>query len=174
MKTLRTERLVVRPFTVDDSAFILTLLNNPSWIQYIGDRGIRTLDEARAYLLKGPIEMYARFGFGLCMVELINDATPIGLCGLIKRDALDDVDIGFAFMPEFSGKGYGYESAAAVLEYAKDTLGLKRIVAITTEDNKASLKLLEKLGLTYESKVRMPGDDEEILLLSINLDDASR
>ena len=170
MKILETERLVLRHFTVDDSAFILRLVNEPSWLQYIGDRGVRTLDDARSYLIKGPIQMYAQFGFGLYLTELKSDGTPIGLCGLIKRDSLEDVDIGFAFLPEHCSKGYAYESAAGVLAYASKQLGLKRVVAITTEDNTASLRLLDRLGLKLESKVTLTGEDEELLLLSISLD----
>lgn len=170
MKILETERLVLRHFHVDDSAFILRLVNEPSWLQYIGDRGVRTLDDARRYLIKGPIEMYAKFGFGLYLTELKSDGTPVGLCGLIKRDSLEDVDIGFAFLPEYCSKGYAYESAAGVLAYASNQLGLKRVVAITTEDNTASLKLLDRLGLKLESKVKLSGEDKELLLLSISLD----
>lgn len=170
MKILETERLVLRHFTIDDSAFILRLVNEPSWLQHIGDRGVRTLDDARRYLVKGPIEMYAQFGFGLYLTELKSDGTPIGLCGLIKRDSLDDVDIGFAFLPEHWSKGYAYESAAGVLLYAANQLGLKRVVAITTEENTASLRLLDRLGLKLDSKVTLTGEDEELLLLSISLD----
>ena len=170
MKILETERLVLRHFTIDDSAFILRLVNEPSWLQYIGDRGVRTLDDARSYLIKGPIQMYAQFGFGLYLTELKSDGTPIGLCGLIKRDSLEDVDIGFAFLPEHCSKGYAYESAAGVLAYAANQLGLKRVVAITTEDNTASLRLLDRLGLKLESKVTLTGEDKELLLLSISFD----
>lgn len=170
MKILETERLVLRHFTVDDSSFILRLVNEPSWIEHIGDRGIRTLDDARRYLIEGPIEMYAQHGLGLYLTELKSDGTPIGLCGLIKRDSLADIDIGFAFLPEHWSKGYAYESAAGVLAYAAEKLGLKRVVAITTEENTASLKLLHRLGLRLESKVKLSGEDRELLLLAITLD----
>src|SRR5437870_3683417 len=109
----------------DDAEFILQLLNEPSWLQFIGDRGVRTLDDARAYIIKGPVEMYARLGFGFYVVELKVDRIPIGMCGLVKRDYLDDVDIGYALLPRYWAKGYAYEAASAVLAYGTDDLGLK-------------------------------------------------
>jgi RimJ/RimL family protein N-acetyltransferase len=163
---LETERLIVRKLTTDDAPFILELVNEPSWIQFIGDRGVRTLDAARAYISNGPIAMYERFGFGLYLVMLKGDKVPLGMCGLIKRDALPDVDIGFAFLPRYWGKGYAIEAAAAVLAYGRRALGLGRIVAITSPDNQSSIKLLEKIGFVFEGMIRLPGETSEVRLFS--------
>lgn len=168
MKILETERLTLRLQTTNDAEFILELLNDPSWFQFIGDRGVRTIEEARSYILNGPVRMYEQFGFCLYLVERKEDHIPIGICGLVNRDSLDDIDIGFAFLPKYWGKGYAYEAASAVMTYAKDTLALKRIVAITTQDNHASAKLLEKIGLKFERLVRLPNDDEELRLFAYN------
>jgi RimJ/RimL family protein N-acetyltransferase len=163
---LETERLIIRKLTTDDAPFILELVNEPSWIRFIGDRGVRTLDAARAYISNGPIAMYERFGFGLYLVMLKGDKVPLGMCGLIKRDALPDVDIGFAFLPRYWGKGYAIEAAAAVLAYGRRALGLGRIVAITSPDNQSSIKLLEKIGFVFEGMIRLPGETSEVRLFS--------
>lgn len=160
MQVLETDRLIIRWLTVEDAAFILELVNDPSWLRFIGDRGVRTLEDARNYILKGPAEMYGRLGFGLYLVELKDEGVPIGTCGLIKRDSLKDVDIGFAFLPSFRGQGYAYEAASAVLAYGKNTLGLKRIVAIVSPGNERSIKLLEKLGLQFEQRLQLSERDE--------------
>ena len=173
LKVLETDRLNLRWLSTDDAEFILALLNDPSFLRFIGDKGVRTLDDARNYILNGPVEMYTRLGFGLYLTELkegsiqigqIGQIEPIGICGLIKRDTLEDVDIGFAFLPQFWAKGYAYEAAAAVMTYGKNVLGLKRIVAITSPDNHASGKLLEKLGLQFERMLRLSEDAEEVRL----------
>ena len=169
MKILETDRLVIRHLTTDDTAFILELLNEPSFIQNIGDRNVRTEDDAKKYLLNGPIESYDKHGFGLFMVELKDMSEPIGMCGLLKRDNLPDVDVGFAFLPKYWMKGYAFESASAILKYAKGTCGLKRILGIVNPDNAASIHVLEKLGLKYESMVKMPHDNFEIKLFAVNL-----
>ncbi|MCB1677031.1 MAG: GNAT family N-acetyltransferase [Halioglobus sp.] len=163
---LQTTRLTICHLTPGDAPFILDLLNQPSFRQFIGDRGVRTLEDARNYIQKGPISSYERFGFGLFLVKLTEGDIPAGICGLLKRDTLPDVDIGFAFLPQFWSQGYAYESAAAVLAHGKNTLGLKRIVAITQPDNAASIKLLEKLGLRFERMVRLEGDDVELKLFA--------
>ena len=119
MAVVETPRLTLRRFTLDDAEFIFGLLNQPSFLEFIGDKGVRTLDDARDYLLKGPIASYETFGFGLYLVNRKQDGTPIGMCGLLKREALQDVDIGFAFLPEFWSKGYAVESASAVLEHGR-------------------------------------------------------
>ncbi len=166
MKVLETERLILRRLTVEDGEFILELLNEPSWLQFIGDKGVRTLDDARDYILKSLVAMYERRGFGLYLTEIKGEGIPIGICGLIKRDSLEDVDIGFAFLPKFWGKGYAYESASAVMAYGKRTFGLNRIVAITTPDNYGSAKLLEKLGFHFERMVKLSHDSEEVRLFA--------
>jgi ribosomal-protein-alanine N-acetyltransferase len=164
---LETERLVLRHLTLNDAPFILELLNDPSFLRYIGDRGVRNVQDARQYLIKGPIASYQKSGFGLYLVFLLESGDPIGICGLLKRDTLDDVDVGFAFLPPHWGKGYARESASAVLAHARATLGLKRIVAITSPDNAASIKVLEKLGLKFERMVRLGDDPREVRLFGI-------
>ena len=164
MQVLETERLSLRRLTPDDSEFILELLNDPSWLRFIGDKGVRTLDDARDYILQSLVAMYERLGFGLYLTELKNEGVPIGICGLIKRDSLADVDIGFAFLPKFRGKGYAYESASAVMAYGKRALGLNRMVAITSPDNYGSARLLEKLGFTFERMVKLSDDSSEVSL----------
>ena len=164
MIVLETERLLLRYLSADDAPFIVALLNDPDWLRFIGDKSVRTLDDARAYLLNGPIAMYAREGFGLYLAVLKASGDPVGLCGLIRRDGLADVDIGFAFLPAFRGQGYALESAAAVMAHGRDSLGLERIVAITTIDNDRSIRVLERLGLVREQSVRLPGDGEALQL----------
>jgi RimJ/RimL family protein N-acetyltransferase len=164
MKVLETERLVLRRMSTEDAEFMLGLLNEPSWLRFIGDRGVRTLEDARAYILKGPVDMYGRLGFGLYVTELKGEGVPIGICGLVKRDFLADVDIGFALLPGFWGQGYAYEAASAVMEYGKEALGLKRIVAITNPENHSSIRLLEKLGLKFDRMIRATADGPEIRL----------
>ncbi|MFN2384899.1 MAG: GNAT family N-acetyltransferase [Thermoanaerobaculia bacterium] len=161
---LETDRLVLRKLSPEHSGFILVLLNDPSWLRFIGDRGVRTLEDARKYILDGPVDSYERVGFGMYLTELKETGEPIGICGLVKRDALDDVDIGYAFLPRFRRQGFALEAAAAVMRYGKDAVGLRRIVAITDPDNEASIRVLEKLGMRYEKKVRLSKDGEEISL----------
>ncbi len=159
-----TARLVLRRLTVDDAPFILELLNDPAWLEFIGDKGVRTLDAARDYLRKGPIAMYERHGFGLYLVELKRNHIPIGMCGLIKRDSLADVDIGFAFLPDYRGQGHACESAAAMLVHGNRDFGLKRIVAIASPGNAKSTALLEKLGMKAEKAVKLDGQDHDVVL----------
>ncbi len=156
-----TERLLLRWLDASDSAFILELVNEPSWIRYIGDKDVKTLHDAERYIQNGPIAMYDRLGFGLYLVERKEIGEPIGICGLIKREALENVDLGFAFLPRFWGNGYAVESASAVMSYGRRVLGLARIVAIISHDNHRSGKLLDKLGFRFESTVRLQqnGDD---------------
>jgi RimJ/RimL family protein N-acetyltransferase len=168
-KVIETDRLALRPLTVDDAAFIFELVNDPDWLRFIGDRGVRTLEDARNYILNGPVAMYERVGFGLYLVELKSDSTPIGMCGLIKREGLDDVDLGFAYLPKYRAQGYAYEAASAVQAYGRQTLGLKHIVAITAVDNEPSIRLLEKLGFVFEKTIRLPNDDEELKLFAISV-----
>jgi RimJ/RimL family protein N-acetyltransferase len=162
--TLETERLLLREFTLDDTAFIIELLNSPGWIKYIGDRNVKTEKQALAYLHNGPLKSYGQHGFGLSMVEKSDDHTPIGMCGIIKRDTLDNPDIGFAFLPAYNGKGYALEMAKATLAYAKQKLRLPVISAITQADNSRSIRLLEKIGLKFSQTIIFPGSEEELLL----------
>lgn len=167
MKILETDRLILRRFTEADSAFILELLNEPSWKRYIGDRGIDSLEAARHYIETGPIASYEQHGFGLYAIEQKVDSTRVGMCGLTKREGLDDVDIGFAILSRFEGQGFASEAAAATLEYSRDTLGLTRVVAITSIDNDRSARLLERLGMRFEGMVRLSEDAEQLRLYSI-------
>jgi RimJ/RimL family protein N-acetyltransferase len=169
LNILETERLILRQFTTDDIEFILEQVNEPSWIQNIGDRGVRTLDDARAYILNGPAASYVKNGFGLWLVALKETGESIGMCGLIKRDTLEDVDIGYAFLPKFWGKGYAVESARAVKDYAKEVIGLKRLVAIVDAANESSIRVLEKIGLKFERMVRLSADDIELKLFGVDL-----
>jgi RimJ/RimL family protein N-acetyltransferase len=166
VKVLETDRLMLRKLSVEDAPFILKLVNEPSFLRFIGDKGVRTLDEARDYILEGPVDSYDRLGFGLYMVESKENGTAIGMCGLIKRETLEDVDIGYAFLPEFWGKGYAFEAAAAVMEFGKSAFGLERIVAVVSTENYSSIKVLEKIGLRFERMVRLFEGDEEIKLFS--------
>jgi [ribosomal protein S5]-alanine N-acetyltransferase len=150
--------------TVRDAEFILELLNEPPFIKNIGDRGVRTTSDARAYILNGPVASYEQYGFGLCLVVLKESGEAVGICGLLKRETLEDVDIGFAFLEKHWGQGYATESATAVMEYGRNVIGLKRIVAITSPDNDASGKVLEKIGLRFEKMMRMKGEDKETKL----------
>ena len=159
---LETSRLRLRLLDENDAPFIFELLNDPDWLRFIGDKGVRTLDAARTYIANGPVEMVRRLGFGLYLVELREGETPVGVCGLIKREALDDVDLGFAFLPRFRAHGLAREAAVGVMTYGRDTLGISRIVAITAPDNARSIRLLEELGLRFERTLRMPGDDHEV------------
>lgn len=159
MNVLETDRLILRRMSVADAAFVLRLVNEPSWLQFIGDKGVRTLQDAREYILSGPVAMYERCGFGMYLTELKHGRVPVGMCGLIKRDTLPDVDIGFAFLPEFWGHGYAYEAASAVLAHGQETLGLRRIVAITSPDNHSSIRLLEKMGLKFEQMLALSPND---------------
>lgn len=161
MSVCETERLQLRLFTLDDAAFVLTLLNEPSFLENIGDKGVRTLADAREYLRNGPLLSYEQNGFGLYLVALRDTVMPMGMCGLLKREGLDDPDIGYAFLPQFWSHGYAIEAATAVMKYAQETLGRKRIVAITKPDNQASIRVLEKLGFTFTKLVKLPGATTE-------------
>jgi RimJ/RimL family protein N-acetyltransferase len=172
MRVLETERLTMRRLEAGDAAFILRLVNEPSWLRYIGDKGVRTLEDARQYIHDGPGDMYRRHGFGLWLVKRKSDGEPIGLCGLLKRDALEDVDIGFALLPEFWRQGFAIEAASATVQYARRQLGLKRLAAITSMENAASRSLLEKLGFGFERVVRLTPDDDELNLLILEMEHA--
>ena len=164
MHVLETKRLTLRYFSYDDAEFIVRLLNEPAFIEYIGDKGVRTIEEANQYLLNGPMDSYEQYGYGLNMVELKETGKPIGMCGLVRRENLDDADIGYAFLEQHWSKGYARESAEAVLEHAQNTIGVDRIVAIVTPGNRSSTKLLEKIGLTFERMIQMSDGDEELEL----------
>ena len=165
-KILETERLILREVVETDAAFILDLLNSPSFIKYIGDRNVRVVDEARDYIKTRFIKSYRDFGYGLYAVEVKEKKISVGICGFVKRDSLPDADIGFAFLPQFERKGYGVESASAVMEYGRNSLSLKRILAITTPHNESSIRLLEKLNFKFEGLVKLSRDADEVKLFS--------
>lgn len=167
MKLLETERLKLRPIFESDAEFILDLLNQPSFIKYIGDRKVRTLDDARQYISTRFVAHYKRFGYGFYLVEVKENKAAAGICGLIKRDDLPDADIGFAFLPAFWTQGYAFESAQAVMDFAANDLKLKRILAITTKDNESSGKLLNKIGLEFDRLIDL--NNEELKLFSADL-----
>ena len=169
MRVLETERLILDRLSHDDAKFILELLNEPSFIRFIGDKGVRTVEDAREYLSNGPIRSYGLYGFGLFLTRLKKGRSRIGICGLVKRDELQDPDVGFAFLPAYWSQGYAAESAAGVLRYSREQLGIRRIVAITTPDNHSSIKLLCKLGLSFERMIRLPDDPKEIRLYAADV-----
>ena len=164
---LETQRLRLRQLRIIDAPFILRLLNEPSFIQNIGDKGVRTLEAAGSYILDGPVANYRKLGFGQYLIELqegSSEKIPIGMCGLLKRDTLEDVDVGYALLPEFWSRGYAREAVLGVLAYANQTLGLRRVVAITNANNGSSIGLLKKLGFQFEKTVRIAEADNEVQL----------
>ena len=171
MNLLETERLILRRFTVHDTAFIIELLNTEGWIKYIGEKNVKTSEEARAYLENGPLKSYRNNGFGLALVELKEDHVPIGMCGLISRDYLDHLDVGFAFLPNYTGHGYAFEIVTKTIEYAFDELRQEKLLAITLPQNYSSIKLLTKIGFTFSRKVIAPDTNEELCLYSIDRDE---
>lgn len=165
---LKTGRLILRELDADDAAFMLALLNDADFLRNIGDRGVRSVEQAREYIIAGAMESYRAHGFGLWAVRLTDDPACIGICGLIRRPTLDDVDIGYAFLPAWRGQGYALEASQVCLEFAKQRFGLRRIVAITSLDNPASARLLEKIGLRFERLIRASEDAEELRLFAWN------
>lgn len=163
MSELVTPRLLLRRFIEDDAPFVLELLNDPDWLKYIGDNAVRTLDDARAYLREGPLAMYARFGFGLLAVDLKDGGQTIGMCGLIQRDGVADVDLGFAFLPAFRALGFAREAALAILALGHGQLGIGRIVAFTAPDNSRSARLLAEIGMRLERTTTLPHSPEQLL-----------
>ena len=162
MTVVETERLSLRHLAEEGAGFILGLVDDPDWLRFIGDRGVHDLGGARGYILNGPVAMYARHGFGLYVAELKDGREPAGMCGLLKRDWLGDVDLGFAFLPRFRGMGLAHEAARATLEYAMNALGLPRIAAIVQPENAGSIRVLEKLGMRLERMALPPGESREV------------
>ena len=166
---LETERLVLSRLSALDAGFILELLNEPAFLRYIGDRGVRDEADAIRYVEAGPLASYARFGFGLYRVGLKPGGDAIGICGLLKRDALPDADIGFALLERHRSRGYAHEAAAAVLAHGREAFGLRRVLAITSPDNDVSIGLLAKLGFRFERMARMAPDAPEVKLFALEL-----
>lgn len=168
MHILDTARLRLRTLTLDDAAIYLEVLNTPLFIRWIGDRHIRTEAQAREALVVGPLSMQSMRGFSLYLVERKSDGAAIGMCGLIKRDTLDDVDLGYAYLPEYAGQGYASEAAAGVLLHAK-SLGLTRVVAITSPGNAASDAVLRRVGMRFEKMVKLTPEDTGTQLFAVDL-----
>jgi ribosomal-protein-alanine N-acetyltransferase len=164
MRDLQTARLRLRPLTVDDADFVLALLNEPSFIEHIGDKRVRTREDARSYVELGPEASYAAHGFGLDCVELKASGRPIGICGLLKRDFLDDVDVGYAFLPEYWSRGYASEAVKAVMADARERLGLNRLAALVNCNNNDSIRLLDKLGFAFEKMVTLQQAEPDVRL----------
>lgn len=158
MKTLQTARLTMRKATQEDAPFLVRLMNDDGYLELIGDRHVRTEADALNYLRSSPLYAYGEHGLGYNVVEL-RDGTPIGICGLLKRDAFEDVDLGYAILASHSGQGYATEAATSVLNYAQSDLGLKRLIAITVEENAGSRKVLERIGMRLEQISRPEGSD---------------
>ncbi len=163
---LETQRLILRQFTTEDAPFIIQLVNSPGWLKYIGDRNIKSAEQAESYLQKGPMKSYQLNGFGLSLVELKKEKISVGMCGIIKRENLEHPDIGFAFLPEFTGKGLAFEIANATMKWATDELKLPLIYAITLPDNTSSVRLLAKIGMKFMKRFCFPDDMEELMLYS--------
>ena len=166
-QSLQTERLDLRRFTPGDADLMLAVWNDPDFVKHVGDRGIRTVDEALTALNDGILSMYTDLGYGPYCVMLRGSEQRIGVCGLFKRDVLDDPDIGFGLLPEHRRDGLAWEAAVAVLGEARDALGFERVTAIVSPGNEASVKLIEKLGLAYAGPIRMPGDEEDVSLYAV-------
>jgi RimJ/RimL family protein N-acetyltransferase len=161
-----TPRLRIRELTVEDAGFILGLVNEPSFLANIGDKGVRSLEDARRFILEGPWASHRDRGYGQFMVELKDDGVSIGVCGILFRDALDLSDVGAALLPDYWRQGFAYEAACAVMDYGRTTLGLEMIVGLTSEENIPSIKLLEKLGMSFDRVVKMSDDDPGTALYS--------
>ncbi|MEO6590091.1 MAG: GNAT family N-acetyltransferase [Pyrinomonadaceae bacterium] len=168
MNILETERLILREVVESDDEFIFDLVNQPSFIKYIGNRGIDTLEKSRQAIKDRYRSSYAEFGYGLYAVELKKTGEPIGFCGFVRRESLPEADIGFAFLPQFEKKGFAFESASAVMNYGQEKLKLSKVLAITTQNNESSIKLLNKLGFKFERLIKMPDDETELNLFSFS------
>ncbi len=166
---LETARLSLRRLEASDAAFLVELLNQPSFLTNIGDRGVRTVEDAHRYLREGPLAMYARHGFGLWHVSRRADGAVLGLCGLLKRDVLPDVDVGYALLPQFWGQGYAFEAAQATVRHASSRFALARVAAVVSEGNAGSIRVLEKLGMKFERMVSMRPDEPDVRLYGLNL-----
>jgi len=170
MPIAETTRLLISKIALKDARFFLELVNTPNWLKYIGDRNLKTVKDAKSYLKNGTLKSYTDFGFGFYKLQFKEGTNKnIGVCGLIKREQLRDVDLGFALLPEYEGMGFGHEASVAVIKLAKETFNLKKIVAITQPNNTNSIKLLEKLGFSYEKKVNPFEDGKELLLFAKTL-----
>lgn len=168
---LQTQRLSLRHLKLSDARFIMKLVNSPGWLKYIGDRRVHSLDDAEAYLRNGPLHSYEVNGFGLWCVVSKESFEPIGMCGFLKRPVLESVDIGFALLPGFEGRGYGSEIAAACLQYGHEKYRLNRVLGITMPDNRRSIAVLERLGMRYVRPFKIETESEPLMLYERLFDD---
>lgn len=166
MNIIETDRLTISTLATADTPFILALTNSPGWLEFIGDRGIRNIADAENYIVSGPMASYAKYGHGLYLASLKQGNIPIGICGLLQRDTLTDKDIGFAFLPEYTGRGYALEAASAVVKFSRQQMGIQRIAAITLPGNIRSIRLLTSLGFSFEKMVQLQADKEELMLFA--------
>ncbi len=164
MILITTERLEIREFTSDDTAFIFKLVNSPNWLKYIGDRGVKTTYDALLYISDKIIDSYVINGYGLYCIQLKDTSEPIGMCGLVKREGLEQPDLGFAILPEYEKNGYAFEATEGILQYSKNELKITNIVAITTAENLSSISLLQKLGFSFKNKMWLPNLDKDMML----------
>lgn len=165
--TLQTDRLSMRWLTLEDADLMLAVWNDPAFYKYVGDRGIRTVEQAQETLLSGAFKLYEDYGYGPYRLARKQDDTPIGTCGLFRREGFEQPDIGWSVLPEYARQGYAYEAASAVLEYARTVLGLKRILAFVSPENAPSIGLAKKLGLRFEHLTRLEGGEEYVGLYSV-------
>jgi RimJ/RimL family protein N-acetyltransferase len=168
---LETPRLTLRRLDFDDAPFLVKLLNEPSFLENIGDKGVRSIEDAHRYLREGPMMMYDRYGFGLWHAAR-KDGVPVGMCGLLKRDTLPDADVGYAYLPEFWGQGYAYEAAAATLGHGARKFGLARVIGVVSEGNSGSIRVLEKLGMSFERMISMHEGEPPVRLYGRTLSGA--
>lgn len=168
-KAFHSERLTLKPTNIEDAPFLVDLLNSPKWLKYIGDRNIKTIAQAENHIKEKILTQFDRLGYGNYTVIRKSDGVRMGSCGLYDRPGLEGIDIGFAFLPEYEGQGYGFESAKTVLDYVVANFSIDEICAITSLQNKRSQVLLEKIGLKYVKNVKLPGNDEELMYYIIKV-----
>jgi RimJ/RimL family protein N-acetyltransferase len=169
LNVIETERLNLREMSETDAEFMLEVLNDPGFVRYVGDRGVRTIEDAARYISERFVESYRQNGFGLWLVETKDEKVSAGICGLLKRGTLPGIEVGYAFLPPFRSKGYAFEAASAALRHARDVLGLPRLYAIVNPDNAISIRVLEKLCMKFERMVRLSGEESDVKLFSTDL-----
>ncbi|MFL6256321.1 MAG: GNAT family N-acetyltransferase [Pyrinomonadaceae bacterium] len=169
MNVIETERLSLRELSEADAEFVLKILNDPGFVRFVGDRGVRTVEDAARYIDERFVESYRQHGFGMWLVETKAEGVPAGICGLLNRGTLPGVEVGYSLLPPFRGKGYAFEAASAALSHAREVLGLPRLYAIVNPDNAVSIRVLEKLGMKFERMLRLPGEESDVKLFSTDL-----
>lgn len=168
-KSFETERLFLRPTNTEDSAFIFELLNTPKWLNFIGDRNIKNQEDAENYISGRMLPQLEKLGFSNYTIIRKEDGVKIGSCGLYDREGLEEIDIGFAFLPDFERKGYAFEATAELKKAAREVFGIEKLSAITLERNESSRRLLEKLDFKFREKIRLPDDPDELMLYFLKL-----